>query len=75
MIRDVDSKLKGIEFESESGEVIRHNGSSTFGDSKTGLRVYKFNEKLPPKIRLNLYFFRADSVVKVPFKAVDIPLP
>ncbi|MDY7002976.1 MAG: hypothetical protein SWX82_03110 [Cyanobacteriota bacterium] len=75
LIRDVDSKLKGIEFESESGEVIRHNGSSTFGDSEEEIRVYDFEEKLPPKIRLNLYLFRAESVVTVPFKAVDIPLP
>lgn len=75
LIRDVDSKLKGIEFESESGEVIRYSASSTMGDSEEEIRVYYFEEKIPSKIGLNLYLFRADSVVKVPFKVVDIPLP
>ncbi|NEP80984.1 MAG: hypothetical protein F6K39_24180 [Okeania sp. SIO3B3] len=89
LVKDVDSRLKGIEFASESGEVLENtfvpmgspeqDGSSIMGDSdseeKEELRVYIFEEKIPPQTRLNLYLLRADSVVTVPFKVVDIPLP
>ncbi|NEO51971.1 MAG: hypothetical protein F6K54_02005 [Okeania sp. SIO3B5] len=78
LIRDADSKLKGIEFESESGEVILPAGSFAINDSEEEVRVYGFKEKLPSKAQLNLYVFTSESsesVVKVPFKVVDIPLP
>ncbi|GGA04236.1 hypothetical protein [Okeania sp. KiyG1] len=80
LIKDVDSKLKGIEFESESGEVILQQASSSMGtftmeNGGAEIRVYRFEEKLPPKTRLNLYLFTAESVVTVPFKVVDVPLP
>ncbi|MDJ0553764.1 MAG: hypothetical protein QNJ68_04845 [Microcoleaceae cyanobacterium MO_207.B10] len=73
-IKDPDSKLVGIEFKEENGEVISPYGQSWSTTGDKDIRGFSFLEKLPPNAQLNLYILTPESVVKVPFKFVDVQL-
>lgn len=71
---DKQGKALSIEFEDATGKAIRSNGRSTMGDNPRTI-IFSFERKLPPTAKLKIYLMTPKSVVSVPFKVVNLPLP
>jgi hypothetical protein len=73
-VNDPNARLISIEFETAQGKSIERNGRMTMGDQPKTM-IYEFDEKLPATARLKVYLITPKSLVKVPFKLTDVPLP
>lgn len=72
LVRDPNSKLVNVEFESGQGEKIRSRGRSSSKREGEETRIYDF-EKRPDRIILQLSTEK--SVISAPLNLKDIPLP
>lgn len=73
-VNDPNARLISIEFETAQGKSIERNGRMTMGDQPKTM-IYEFGEKLPATARLKVYLITPRSLIKVPFKLSDVPLP
>jgi len=71
---DKQSKVLSIEFEDAAGKPIRRNSRSTMGDNPKTI-IFGFEQKLPATAKMKIYLMTPKSVVSVPFKVANVPLP
>jgi len=71
---DKQSKVLSIEFEDAAGKPIRRNSRSTMGDNPQTI-IFGFEQKLPATAKIKVYLMTPKSVVTVPFKVANVPLP
>ena len=70
-VEDPRARLVGIEVETAQGQIIEDKGY--FGGG--GVITYRFKKPLPADARLQIYVATPQSVVEVPFRLTDVPLP
>lgn len=73
-INDPTARLMRLEFEDAQGKSIQSSGRMTMGDQPKTI-IYEFDEKLAATARLKVYLITPRSLLKVPFKLTDVPLP
>lgn len=70
-IEDPNVRLVDIALETAQGQPIKAEGY--FGSDNTN--IYKFETPIPPDARLKIRVATPQSIVDVPFKLSDVPLP
>ena len=73
-VTDPKKLLLGIEFEDANGKTIDHKGRTTLGGEERTM-LFDFEEKLPETTRVKLHLLTAKSLVRAPFKLMNVPLP
>jgi hypothetical protein len=71
---DKQSRVLAIEFEDAEGNPISRNSRSSMGDNPRTM-IFGFEQKLPANAKLTLYLLTPKSLLRVPFKLANIPLP
>ena len=73
-VSDPKKLLIGIEFEDPNGKTIDQRGKTTLGGEERTM-LFDFEEKLPETTRVKLLLLTSKSVIRVPFKLTNVPLP